>query len=140
MLIALIANTLVVTVAVLIHYEALNLLSRLLPRFKIKARFIVAIGVLGSIAAHVTEILVFAAAFYVMIHRGDFGSLEGNISGSYVDCIYFSMTNYTTIGYGDIEPLGHLRFLAGVEALTGLVLITWSASFMFIEMQKFWRR
>jgi hypothetical protein len=28
--------------------------------------------------------------------------------------------------------------LTGVEALTGLILITWSASFLFIEMQKYW--
>ena len=30
--------------------------------------------------------------------------------------------------------MGDVRFLAGLEALTGLVLITWSASFLFIEM------
>lgn len=29
-------------------------------------------------------------------------------------------------------------FLAGIESLLGLVLITWTASFLFIEMQKFW--
>ena len=47
-------------------------------------------------------------------------------------------SNYTTVGYGDIEPQGSLRFLAGIEALTGLSLITWSASFMFMEMTQFW--
>ena len=26
-----------------------------------------------------------------------------------------------------------------VEALVGLILITWSASFLFIEMGKYWR-
>jgi hypothetical protein len=35
--------------------------------------------------------------------------------------------------------VGAVRFLADVESLLGLVLITWSASFTFIEMQKFWR-
>jgi hypothetical protein len=45
---------------------------------------------------------------------------------------------YTTLGIGDIEPIGEIRFLAGVEAVTGLVLITWTASFMFVQMQKFW--
>lgn len=54
------------------------------------------------------------------------------------DAVYFSFTNYTTLGYGDIEPGGQLRFLAGMEAITGLSLITWSASFMFMEMIKFW--
>jgi hypothetical protein len=28
--------------------------------------------------------------------------------------------------------------LTGIEALTGLVLITWTASYLFIEMQKYW--
>ena len=43
------------------------------------------------------------------------------------------------MGFGDIEPFGYIRFLAGIEALTGLLLITWSASFLFLEMQRFWR-
>jgi hypothetical protein len=42
------------------------------------------------------------------------------------------------MGFGDIHPVGLIRFLSGLEGLTGIVLITWSASFMYIEMQKFW--
>ena len=36
--------------------------------------------------------------------------------------------------------LGYRAFLAmpGFGALTGFVLITWSASFLFLEMQKYW--
>lgn len=30
--------------------------------------------------------------------------------------------------------------VAGTEALTGFVLIGWSASFTYLEMEKFWRR
>ncbi|NIQ12844.1 MAG: two pore domain potassium channel family protein, partial [Candidatus Dadabacteria bacterium] len=46
---------------------------------------------------------------------------------------------YTSLGMGDIYPLGRpIRFLTGLESLTGLVLITWTASFLFIEMQRFW--
>ena len=66
------------------------------------------------------------------------GSLEGNFNNSILDCCYFSFTTYTSLGFGDIEPIGEIRFLAGLEALTGLVLISWTASFMFIEMSKFW--
>ena len=32
----------------------------------------------------------------------------------------------------------HLRLLAAVEALTGLVLIAWTASFAFLLMQRLW--
>ena len=47
---------------------------------------------------------------------------------------------FSTIGFGDISPVGNLKYLTGLEALTGLVLITWTASFLFIEMQKHWKR
>jgi len=33
-----------------------------------------------------------------------------------------------------------LRFLSGTTAITGFVMIGWSASFTFLEMQRFWRR
>ncbi len=38
-----------------------------------------------------------------------------------------------------IALAGAIRFMTGMEALTGFVLITWSASFTFLEMQKFWK-
>lgn len=127
-----------VAAAVVIHYEMLRLLSIVIPKLRIKHRLRVIIGVYGTICAHIVEVWLFGVAFYLMVHHGDFGSLEGDFDGSLVACVYFSFTNYTTLGYGDISPLGDLRFLAGLEAITGLSLITWSASFMFMEMTKFW--
>ena len=47
---------------------------------------------------------------------------------------------YTTVGFGDIVPEGALRMITMSEALSGLSLITWSASFTFLEMQRLWRR
>ena len=52
---------------------------------------------------------------------------------------YFSAMTFTTVGFGVVYPLVPVRFLAGTEALTGLVLVTWSASFTFLEMARFWR-
>lgn len=138
MFIAFVINCGLVATAVVIHYEMLRLLSVLIPRLQIKHRLRVLIGVFGTICAHVIEVCLFGLAFYWMIRAGGFGDLAGSFDGSLVDSIYFSFTNYTTVGYGDIEPLGTLRFLAGVEAITGLSLITWSASFMFMEMTQFW--
>jgi len=135
---AFIINCLLIAAAVVIHYEILRLLSIFIPKLKIKHRLRVLVGVFGTICAHVAEIWLFGIAFYLMMNTGTLGSLEGNIDGSLLDCVYFSFTNYTTVGYGDIEPLGLLRFTAGLEALTGLCLITWSASFMFMEMTAFW--
>jgi hypothetical protein len=130
--------TTLVAITVVIHYEMLRLLWVVIPRLKMKHRVRVVVGVFGTICAHIIEVWLFGLAFYLMLSHGGFGSLEGNFNGSLIDSVYFSFTNYTTVGYGDIEPTGQLRFLAGMEAITGLSLITWSASFMFMEMRKFW--
>ena len=58
--------------------------------------------------------------------------------GSLLFAIAFSFTTFTTLGFGDIVPHGDLRFLTGIESLTGLVLITWTASFLYLEMQRYW--
>ena len=132
------ANTLIVVIAVIFHYEFLYRLTLLLPRIQVRHRFRIVLGVGGALLAHAVEVWIFAIAYYLM-HRADgWGYLEGNFDGSLMDAVYLSFTIFTTLGFGDIQPHGDLRFLTGIESLTGLVLITWSASFIFVEMQRFW--
>jgi hypothetical protein len=52
---------------------------------------------------------------------------------------YYSAVTYTTLGFGDITPLGHLRILTTVESLAGLILIAWTASIIFLAMQRIGR-
>ena len=52
--------------------------------------------------------------------------------------MYFSAETCTSLGSGDLTPNGPVRLLAGVEALNGLLLIGWSASFTYISMGRFW--
>ncbi len=138
MLSTIILNTLTVMIVVALHYEALHRLSQVMPRLRLKSRPKIILGVFGALAAHAVEIWVFAAAYYIGIHQLQLGELANGAVTSLMDCAYFSFTVYTTLGFGDITPHGHLRFLAGLESLTGLVLITWSASFLYLEMQKYW--
>jgi hypothetical protein len=133
-----IINSILVMTAVLIHYEVLRLVSKIVPRLDLKHRLRVVFGVFGCLFAHVAEVWLFAIAYYVLPKVTDFGYLAGNFYGTLMDCSYFSLTTYTSLGFGDVEPFGNMRFLAGMESLTGLVLISWTASFMFIEMKKFW--
>ena len=132
-------SCLIVSLAVIIHYEALRLLTIWIPRLSFKHRFGVLLGVLGALCAHIVEILLFACGYSWLSSNGEFGYLTGNFDGSFLDCVYFSFTTYSSLGLGDIEPMGGLRFLVGLEALAGLVLITWTASFMFLEMRRFWQ-
>ena len=131
-------NTLLIASVVIVHYEFLYRVSVYIPTMNIKHRYRIVFGVFGALIAHAAEIWIFAIAYYLMNQSDDWGSLTGNFNGSLMDCAYFSFTVFTTLGFGDIEPIGHLRYLTGIESLTGLVLITWSASFLFFEMQRHW--
>ncbi|MDP1740823.1 MAG: potassium channel family protein [Polaromonas sp.] len=138
MFVVVLANIAVVSIAVIIHYEFLLRLTLLLARVKIRHRLRILLGVGGALVAHAVEVWVFAFAYYFMNQAKAWGHLTGSFDGSLMDCVYFSFTTFTTLGFGDIQPTGDLRFLTGIESLTGLVLITWTASFLFVEMQKFW--
>lgn len=41
---------------------------------------------------------------------------------SFLDSMYFSLITFTTIGYGDIHPIGNYRILAGLEGMIGVIL------------------
>jgi uncharacterized membrane protein len=131
-------NAFIVIIVVVVHNEALIRLNGLLGKMRRSHHFRLITGVLGVLAAHTLQVWIFASAFYTMHHADTWGELVGNFDGSFLDCVYFSFTTFTTLGYGDIEAFGVLRFLTGIESLTGLVLITWSASFLFVEMQRYW--
>mgnify|MGYP006159094733 CR=1 FL=1 len=138
MLTVFIVNSLVVAITVVIHYEFLYRMTRWLPKLTLPARFQIVLVVFGALIAHAIEVWVFALTYYALIKTQGWGFLSGNFNGSLLDCAYFSFSTYTTVGFGDIYPLGNLRYLTGIESLTGLVLITWTASFVFIEMQRNW--
>jgi len=140
LLIATVAFSALVATVVLIHHEVLVQLSSILGKMGNHHHFRLIVAVLGVLAAHALEVWIFAIAYFAMHHTLGWGLLVGNFNGSLLDCVYFSFSTFTTVGYGDIEPIGNLRFLTGIEGLTGLVLVGWSASFLFMEMQRYWPR
>ncbi|WP_250459985.1 ion channel [Microbulbifer litoralis] len=139
MLVAILLNSFLVAAVVVIHHESLNYLFRVGQKVSVRRNLALLVGVFGALIAHVVEMWLFALGYFFMVHSDRFQTLSGNFDGSLTDCAYFSFTTYTSLGFGDIEPLGYLRFTAGLEALTGLVMITWTASFMFLKMQRYWR-
>lgn len=140
MLAVFLVNCLVVAIVVIVHYEFLYRIVLYMPRMHIKHSYIIVFGVFGALIAHVIEIWIFAFAYYFMNLAEGWGNLSGNFNGSLMDCAYFSFTVFSTVGFGDISPVGNLRYLTGIESLTGLVLITWTASFLYFEMQKHWSK
>jgi len=129
---------LIVIIAVMLHYEASVFLSRLMSRTKRSNRKRILILVFGLLVAHVIEIWLFGVSSWLLHFNEGTGLLTGQYPVGLLDYIYLSATTYTTLGYGDIVPTGPIRAMYGTESLAGLVLITWSASLTFLEMQKHW--
>jgi Ion channel len=124
---------------VLLQYEYLVLVWRRLSEHTGHRRVKVLYGIASVILLHVIQIWIFAAAIFVLLLWPACGALVGPDSAGFLECVYLSAVTFSTVGFGDIAPVGPIRFLSGTEALAGFVLITWSASFTYLEMEQFWR-
>ena len=129
-----------VSAAVMLHYEGLSWLSRGLARLEAPRRRRVLYAIMGVLSLHVTGIWLFGLVLWGLLSWPACGSLHGTLNASLLDAVYLSAMTYTTVGFGDLAPVGPVRFLSGTEALTGFVLITWSASFTYLEMERYWRQ
>jgi len=127
-----------ISLCVLLHYEGLLVTSRRLARMGGPARIKVLYAIGSVLLLHVIEIWIFGLTLWLLLHMPESGHL-GPGTPHLFDYIYFSAATYSTVGFGDLAPVGPIRFLAGTEGLAGFVLITWSASFTYLEMERFWR-
>jgi hypothetical protein len=131
---------LVAVLCVVVHYEALSRLTGLLKRIHMPARRRILLLIFSILLTHVAEIWIFGGAYFYLVSSDGHGSLLANHSIGLFDSIYYSAVCFTTLGLGDVVPVGPVRFMTGTEALTGFVLIAWSASFTFVEMERFWKQ
>jgi len=130
----------IVALCVVAHYEVLSACNRYLPLLTTHRRRRVLILIFIVLVTHVAEIWLFGIGYFLLSRQYALGDLVGLPTTELPDFVYFSAVTYSTLGFGDAVPVGAIRFLAGTEALTGFVMITWSASYAFLEMQRDWRR
>ena len=122
-----------------LHYEALQQLNQRMPNWKLPPHPRVLVMMLCLLAVHILEIWLFGFGIYFAVQVPGLGHLVGVEPLLLLDAVYASATTYSTLGYGDLVPRGALRFMFGTEALIGFLMITWSASFAYLEMQRYWR-
>ena len=140
LLFAALLNLVLVGLCVIIHYEALRLVSGLLVQVRLHARQRLLVVISGAFLAHLLEICLFAATLMLMEYNLNLGSIAGAHSGEWEDFFYFSAASYTTLGMGDITPTGAMRSMVAIESLAGLVLIGWSTSFTYLTMRDLWNQ
>ena len=74
----------------------------------------------GIMFLHISETILWATFYYTRALFNDFET-----------SLYFSLTSYTTIGYGDVLLPQHWRLLGAAEGISGVLLCGISTAFMF---------
>lgn len=138
MYVVIVSCVLLIGLTTLIHYEVLRGLHLGLSKLQIPSRTKILVVIFAAFFAHAVEIGLYGVTLFALIRYLDLGSLHGPGGTNLLECLYFSAETYTSLGLGDIAPRGPVRLLAGVEALNGLLLITWSASFAYLSMERYW--
>jgi hypothetical protein len=67
-------------------------------------------------------VILFSFLFYFLTLSGN-GIVLNYPTGSepgYLDCLYFSIVTISSLGYGDIRPVGIARFACSIEVVLGL--------------------
>ena len=123
-----------------IHLGTMQGMVRRAPGWLKRHKLRIPALVLAAIGAHLLEIVVFAAGLSWLDQIKDMGTLVSDSPIGFHDYVYYSAVTFSTLGFGDIVPTGHLRLVTMTESLTGLVLVAWTASALFLVMQHDWTR
>ena len=92
---------------------------------KIISRYVENIGFLQYMGLFLLAIIGFAIA-YTHLTPGENGIGRDNVPLPDMTLwkgVYFSVVTITSLGYGDLHPMGFSKFLAGVEIIIGLVFV-----------------
>lgn len=131
-------TTLAAILSIGLHFTALLITTRILAKFHGIHPVSIVFSLLLAVIAHLMEIFIFAGALEFMYKQQ---LITFSIADpTFLDIFYFSGTTYTTVGYGDIVLIGAGRTISVVESLMGLVLIAWTASFTYYEMNRKWTK
>lgn len=122
---------------VLLHHEGLRAIQGRVARAR-HTRLVMVGVIFGIFALHLLEIALYSGAYALAVDLLHLGHLVGDVDGTNLEMLYFSAETFTTLGFGDIVPEGPLRLLASFEPLNGLILLGWSASFTYVEVQRYW--
>ena len=127
MLANLLVGTIIIVTTFLFHTIGLVGLTKLLSRFHrrlgpgtlaadIPAMLLIVVGLFAIIMVEVT---IWAAVFTYVGAIGDFNT-----------ALYFSTSNFATVGFGDVVPSHDWRLLAAIEGVGGFLLIGWSSAYL----------
>lgn len=114
-----------------LHFVGLELLRRAKPQHD-KHRYL---GVLttfwGLALLHLVEIALAALVLAFLLASEGYGSLSHGFGSTAADYLYFAGVSFATLGYTQLEAHGSIRLFVMTLSLSGFMLITWSATFIY---------
>ena len=123
------AAGIIVSVCLLLHVAGILLMAEWLLRHReyleqsgghLRHAIVLIFVFSGIMFLHVIETILWAGFYY---GQGLFNDFETSL--------YFSLTSYTTIGYGDVLLPQRWRLLGAIEGISGVLLCGISTAFMF---------
>ena len=119
-------------------YREMNMRRKQLPLFSLKRILSKTVDLLCGYGEKPLRLILFAIVFIIgnaflylllgiegkngMIDLQMNNGIKENIT-HLLECIYFSVVTFTTMGFGDIAPIGASRIVAAIEALVGTFTI-----------------
>jgi hypothetical protein len=131
-MIALASGFILVDLLGVFHHLALRALRGLARPVERRPNITILTAFLGLLVIHTMEIIAFAPAFRLILEIPGMGSLsleDGPVV--WVDLVYYSGINFTTVGYTEITAAGPLRLISMMQSLGGFMVLTWSATFPY---------
>lgn len=72
------------------------------------------------------------------LHHKSAGLVEpsGKVATTFIDALYFSVTTFTTLGYGDLRPIPEMRLATSIEAFLGMISFALAMSMLWLWCQE----
>jgi len=114
-----------------LHLGGLELIRKVRPEGHKHSPFGLLFTFWGLALLHLAEIVVAAALLSFLLSDPGYGTLSAGFGSSAADYLYFAGISFATLGYTQLEAHGAIRLLVMLISLSGFMLITWSASFIY---------
>lgn len=115
----------------LFHMIGLETLRRLKPKQDEHRYLGLLVTFWGLALIHLMEIGLAAGVLAYLLSNPEYGSLSEGFGSTVTDYIYFAGVSFATLGYTQLTAHGAIRLLVMTLSLSGFMLITWSATFIY---------
>ncbi|BBC71679.1 conserved hypothetical protein [Altererythrobacter sp. B11] len=135
MITALLIGVVLFILGLSLHLGMLRLAKRVSPPGRAPRGARLVGGSLIVLVSHLAVAALFALGFAFAASLG-LGGFAKEPSMAWMDYYYFSLITVTTVGLGNIYPTQHLRVITGIASLTGFLLISCTAQYVYQTMSK----